>query len=325
MTDPNNFKAAWWLSNCHAQTIWPSKFRKLETPATINERIELADGDFLDLFWINKFESTPIVILLHGLGGSIHSHYIKGIIPVLSAMGLRVCLVHARSAAGVVNRLPRSYHAGETEDIRQVVHLLKQHDSTTPLIAIGYSIGGSMLLNYLHRYGSDSLINAAVAISVPYDLKESALVLNHKSRTVYQHHILSCLKQTAIKKFLLMQGPATVDQIHNIRSIYEYDQLLTAPLHGFNSADHYYQSCSAKQKLTSIQTHTLLIHAVDDPFMTENSSPTKMNISSEIELNVFDRGGHVGFISNAKSCKANYWLEYRVPKFVSQIINNFIW
>ena len=147
----SGFQPSWWCLNPHLQTIWPFLFRANPSPTYRRQRLDLDDGDFVDLDWIEPTQSAPIVVILHGLGGDSQSHYVRGLVSELSGAGLRSVVLHHRGCSGEPNRLPRSYHAGDSEDIDFLLRRLKAVEPQTPLFAVGYSLGASMLLNWLHQ------------------------------------------------------------------------------------------------------------------------------------------------------------------------------
>ena len=313
------FTPAWWLRHRHLQTIFPNLTRRRMKVDTHHQRLELPDGDFVDLNWTNqhKGRGSPIVIVLHGLGGSIESKYVQSILRETQTNNWRGLLMHFRGASASINRLPRSYHAGDIDDIYYLISKLHLEEPQCAIFVVGYSIGGSVLLNLLGRK-KNLPIKAAIAVSVPYNLHQAAINLDRGFSRIYQTYILRSLKEKTISKFSGTKVPFDVKNISRLKNFREFDDTVTAPLHGFAGVDDYYQRCSAKQYLTRIDIPTLLIHASDDPFMSPQCAPTQLDVSEKITLEVYKRGGHVGFISGRYPWRPIYWLDKRIPVFIRQ-------
>ncbi len=325
MTPHTPFKPAWWLRNSHFQTIWPVLFRKRHKKALrlIAERLELPDGDFLDLVWTGQ-ENKPIVLLLHGLEGSIHSHYAQGLLQSVTQQGWRGVLMHFRGCSGEPNRLARKYHSGETQDLAFVVNTIQSRFPKTPMAAIGISLGGNVLLKWLGETGVNNPLVAAIAISVPYELHKTAQRIQRGFSRFYQWHLLKCLLNRTIQKFQTQACPIDLNKIKTIQTISDFDDYVTAPLHGFSGKDEYYASASCKQYLIKIRVPTLLIHAKDDPFMTTDIIPSSDDLSDCITLEVTEKGGHVGFVSGSYPWKPQYWLDSRAPEFLKRFLGNVL-
>jgi predicted alpha/beta-fold hydrolase len=315
------FKSAWWLPNGHLQTLWPHLFRQKVNSIELNrERLELPDGDFLDLDWIGAGKG-PIVLLLHGLEGSIESHYAKGMLRAIERKGWRGVFMSFRGCSGEVNRLARAYHSGDTTDLSLVIELLRAREPETALAAIGFSLGGNVLLKWLGETGAANPLMAATAVSVPFELAKSVKRISSGFSLVYQKHLLNCLQEKFYSKLeantISMQSFADLPAI---KTIYEFDDKITAPLHGFLSADDYYEKCSSRQFLHAIRTPTLLIQSRDDPFMPEDLLPERYELSPMITLELTEKGGHVGFVTGSAPWRAEYWLEQRIPDYLQAFI-----
>jgi predicted alpha/beta-fold hydrolase len=219
-----------------------------------------------------------------------------------------------RGASGEPNRLPRFYHGGDTADLAFLLNTMKLREPTTKKAVVGVSLGGNVLLKWLGETGSQTLIDAAVAVSVPFQLKNVVQKINKGFSRVYQSHLLEKLRTVFLQKLDVVndQLPLTKQKLYSIKSLYEFDEQITAPLHGFASVNEYYQKSSSRQYLSQIQTPTLIIHALDDPFMTSDTLPTSKELSPDILLELSQYGGHVGFIAE----KRQYWLEQRIPGFL---------
>jgi predicted alpha/beta-fold hydrolase len=314
---PSGFRPAPWLPSRHLQTLWPSLVRPRPGLALRRERLELPDGDFLDLAWTRDGE-RPIVLVLHGLQGGLRSHYSASLVRSLERSGFQVCFMHFRGCSGEPNRLPRGYHSGETGDARHVIDAIRQRPSRQPLFAVGVSLGGNVLLKYLGEVGSQTPLAAAVAVSVPFDLANASQTLQRGLARIYQHHLLrSCVRATAAK-FARIAPPFPLPNLRRLASLYEFDEAITAPLHGFASAADYYARSSSRAFLRSIRIPTLIIHARDDPFMTPDAVPMAAELSGAVTLELSAHGGHVGFIAQGDGLRVRYWLDERIPAFLAR-------
>ena len=321
MNDIRCFKPAWWLPNSHAQTLWPYLFQKKLRLHLARERLELPDGDFIDLCWTDQ-QSDTIVMIIHGLEGSIDSHYARGIIPALYGLGWRAVFMHFRGCSGEHNRLSRGYHSGDTGDIKYLVDTLHHRYPDANLIAVGYSLGGNALLKYLGENTDRRPLKGAVAVSVPFELASGALRLETGFSRVYQRHLLKRLQGKIISKFTGRQAPLPLDRVPDLDTFMRFDDAITAPLHGFQDVHDYYTRSSSRQFLKNIRVPTLIIHAQDDPFLTPDAIPAAKELSGEISFELSKRGGHVGFISGNNPFKPAYWLEQRIPEFIQEVIGN---
>lgn len=319
MITQSTFKPAWWLRNRHAQTIWPSLFRKRPKLSLIRERLELPDGDFLDLDW-TETNAGPIVLLLHGLEGNDESHYAKSLLKHLSQLGLQAVIMYFRGCNGEMNRLPRAYHSGETGDVDYVVSQLIARFPGRPIYAMGVSLGGNVLLKWLGETGQTNPLAGAIAISVPFDLANAADQLNRPGSRIYQRHLLDKLQNSLKQRLAHMSLPIDKDKALTCKTLRQYDDLVTAPLHGFSDADDYYSKSSSRQYLSAIQTPTLILHAKNDPFMTAAAIPAADELSDRVTLEMAQNGGHVGFISGYIPFRPRYWLEHRISKFFADQI-----
>ncbi|WP_058533325.1 hydrolase [Legionella saoudiensis] len=320
----SEFKPAWWLTNKHGQTLYRTLTNRLQAPIDFNERIELPDGDFIDLAWaINGLSSeSPLVILLYGLGGSVNSAYVAGLLAAFNKFGYRGMLMHFRGASGEPNRLPRAYHGGDTADLSYVLELLKTREPKTPKAAVGISLGGNVLLKWLGESGSEALIDAAVAVSVPFQLHDVVSHINKGFARVYQANLLQRLRAVFLQKLDIVncQLPITEERLLSLKTLYDFDQQITAPLHGFASVEDYYQKASSRQYLNGITVPTLIIHALDDPFMTPATIPGVSELSENVILELSQHGGHVGFITGKNKHQSKCWLEQRINYFFNGLL-----
>jgi len=312
-----------WISNANMQTIWPNYFRKQPRLSLDSRRISLSDGDFLDLCLVNTpqgiSESKGLVFILHGLGGSINSHYVRSLMYAMQRNHFEPIFLSFRGASGVPNKKPFSYHAGKADDVAFTIDLILQENPFKKIFAIGISIGGSILINYLGNYKIKNPLTGAVAVSVPYDLYETAMFLNRGFSKNYQRYIMNSLKQDLKTKFKHIDCPIDLDKALNQNNLYDFDDVATAPLNNFNGARDYYEQCSAKQYLKNIEVPTLLIHAKDDPFMPATSIPTENNFSEFVNLELYEKGGHVGFIEGKTPWQPTYYLDRRIPSYFDSL------
>jgi len=313
------------LQNRHIQTLFSTFFRKDLKLNFESEIFELDDGDFVDCYWINKpkrNDGKPIVILFHGLEGSYKSPYIQGAMSALDKDNFSCVLMHFRGCSDKQNRLPRLYHSGDTADAKAWITNLSNIYTKSKLYAIGYSLGGNMLLKLLGEWKDNSLLSGAISVSAPMQLDISAKTINQGFSKLYQYHLLSHLKKALLKKYTKYPMESIIglkqENINNIDTIWEFDHLFTAKIHNFGTAKEYYKQSSAKQYLKDIQTPTLIIHAIDDPFMDKEILPNKDEVSNYITLEVSPHGGHVGFVSGT-ILKPTYWLDNRIVAYFKDI------
>lgn len=309
-----DFKPAWWLRSAHLQTIWPSLFRHTRPLQVTWERLELADGDFIDLAWRRR--EGPLVLLIHGLEGSLQSHYATPMLRQLEEQGFSTVFMHLRGCGREPNRLDRSYHSGATEDLSEVLLQLGARGER-PDALVGISLGGNLLLKYLGENGRDAATRAAVAISVPFRLATAASHMERGPARIYGRYLLNKLLRSYREKFSHRPPPLEVN-IDRIDSIYAFDQQITAPLNGFDGADDYYHRCSCIGYLKRIETPTLILHALDDPLMQPDAVPQLKELGPGVTLEQCRHGGHVGFIQGHVPGRPRYWLEQRVPAFLKQ-------
>jgi len=314
----SEFQASWWLKNPHMQTLWSPLFRRTEPVQTRLQRLELDDGDFIDLDWVlakNKQPSSPVLLLLHGLEGSADSVYIQNLLHSIKPYNWNTVVMNFRSCSRELNRLPRSYHSGETKDLTQVLEMLKGEFPDSPIIATGFSLGGNVILKYLGENKEKSMIDIAATVSVPFLLAKASLRMDKGFSRFYRNRLLGELKQKTRKKInkhgaeILPAGEA----LNNINTFYEFDDQITAPLHGFKNADDYYQRCSCRSFLKTIARPTLILHAEDDPFMTGDVIPRENELSAEVTLELSFNGGHVGFISGKSPWQSFSYIDRKIP------------
>ncbi len=322
MLTQSAFQPAAWLRNPHAQTLWAGVIRRMPGLPISRERIELPDGDFIDIDWRTADSGNPqgpIVVILHGLTGSIESKYARGQMNALHAIGCRSVLMNFRGQSGELNRLPRSYHSGDTGDVDYLVRLLRRREPNTPIAVIGYSLGGNVLLKWLGEQGSEAPVVTGVAVSPPFDLAKCAIAINKGLSRGYQNKLLKELRHKVREKFDgPMDAPFELPNLEELTDFFSYDDAITAPLHGFRDVTHYYQEASCIGYLHNIRVPTLAIHALDDPFMSPDIVPREDQISDQLRVEVSPQGGHVGFVASNRFGGPHYWLEERIPQWLAE-------
>ena len=311
------FKPAWWLPGPHAQTLWPVMRRPRRPLALRHEQLELPDGDALELAHLGDHDA-PRVLILHGLEGSLHSHYANGLLYALDQAGYNATFMFFRGCNGQPNRLPRSYHSGDTEDPRFIIDFLNRTRGPVAA-AVGYSLGGNVLLKYLGEEGEACPLRAAVAVSVPYRLDQASERLDRGASRLYQRYLLSSLKRNYKRKSEKIRALQKVD-VGEIKTFREFDDRVTAPLHGFRDADDYYRRASSRQFLPGIGVPTLLLHALDDPFMYPHTAPEPGELSRSTRLLLYPRGGHVGFVSGALPGREAYVAEKVIVDYLREAL-----
>lgn len=307
----SSFHPPYWLRNPHLQTIIASQLLKPVPVESQRERLELPDGDFLDI----NLGRQPgdIVAIFHGLAGSVQSSYIRGVFQTLQHAGFRPVLMHWRGCSGEPNRLPRAYHSGASDDIRWFVDYLAGRFPDNRLYALGYSLGANALLKYLGESGAQSRLSGAMAVSPPLVLQEGANKLNQGVARLYQRHLLRLMRRHHEQKRTLypeLELPPATDQLD---SLWKFDDTITAPLHGFDGAVDYYQQCSARQFLPAIDLPTRILCARDDPFFTPDILPGIGELSRNTTLELSRTGGHVGFLEGRER-----WLDTHVANVLQE-------
>lgn len=322
----STFVPAWWLNNPHLQTIYPSLLRQAPSPILRRERLITPDNDFIDLDFCGE-GNQPLVILLHGLAGSSQSGYIKGLQPALLKQGFRSVALNFRGCSGDYNHSSRCYHSGETGDIDFLYRTLRHREPKTPMAAIGFSLGGNVLLKWLGEQGNNIDLFAATAVSVPLVLSECASKLDSGFSKLYRANLLGelkdylRLKQQHLESLGIKNEAEIIKQLGDLKAItsfWQYDQRVIAQLYDFKDVNDYYHRSSSRQFLQSITVPTLLIQSKDDPFMTAEVIPDLNELSPSVSLEITQAGGHVGFVTGNNPFKAEYWLEQRIPEFLQQ-------
>lgn len=307
-----------WLYNGHLQTIIPSLFRKVRGVPFKRERIATIDDDFLDLDWL-KSGNEKLVIISHGLEGDSQRPYVKGMAKVFHAAGWDVVAWNFRGCSGEVNKNLRFYHSGSTEDLHTVVLHALEVGNYREVALIGFSLGGNLTLKYLGE-DTDKLPNeilGSAVFSVPLHLHSSSIKISQRRNRIYSRRFLKKLKQKVEAKSQLMPDQLTVTHFDNIRSLEDFDDFYTAPLHGFENAQAYYEACSAIRFIDKINVPTLIVNAANDPFLSPECYPTEqVKGHPYVHLEIPAEGGHCGFpLYNAKGM---YWSEIRALEFLER-------
>ncbi len=310
-----------WLRNRHAQTVYSSlPWAWRSWPELRREALKLPDGDVTAVDWLVAGDSlpttTPLLVVLHGLEGSAESPYARMLVEAAFQHGWRACVLHFRDCGDYRNLLPRRYHAGETNDLRHFLKTLEVAGDTGPLLAVGFSLGGNVLMKYLGESGDDTPLRAACGVSVPLDLHECAKALNKGLSKGYQRYLLKRMKRSVAQKFDRHTAAFDWDRAMNARNFAEFDDAVTAPLHGFQNGVDYYDKCSSTHFLRAIQRPTLIVNALDDPFMTPGVIPHRDRLSHEVSLEIAEHGGHVAFIDGGTPWKPTFYLPGRLIGFL---------
>jgi len=298
--------AAWWLPGGHLQTIYGAKLarRKGARPRWRRERWTTPDQDFIDVDWLettNQDAEAPLLVLFHGLEGSSRSHYAQALAAEAKCRGWRMVLPHFRGCSGELNRAPRAYHSGDHAEIQWVLTQLRAQHSAG-LVAVGVSLGGNALMHWAGLQGkrARNVLDGAVSVCSPLDLTSSGHALGRGfNRWVYTPMFLRTMKAKARLKAQQHPGLFDIDAALGARTLHEFDNAFTAPVHGFKDVADYWHRASAKPLLKSIEVPALVLNALDDPFVPVSSLPSPRDVSSNVTLWQPARGGHVGFVGGA--------------------------
>jgi len=317
------FQPPWWLRRAHAQTVGARLLRPRGGVRLRRERLTTPDGDFLDLDWATVEAvppaDGPLVVVLHGLEGSASSKYALETYRRLAGQGIAAVGLNFRSCSGELNRAPRLYHSGETEDLRFVVGLLTARNPARPLGAIGFSLGGNVLLKFLGEEataGRRPALVAVAVVSVPYDLAAGARHMETGLARGYVWRLLRSLQRKVRAKADVLAGHIDAPRALAATTFREFDDAATAPLHGFRDASDYYTRSSSARFLAHIAVPTRLIHALDDPFLPAAAFPVaEIRRNPALDARVSKAGGHVGFVTGTPWAP-RFWAEACAAEFV---------
>ncbi len=321
------YRSPWWLPGGHAQTIYAAALGRLRPaqsrgPALRRVRWDTPDGDFIDVDLLDapagSSADTPMVVMFHGLEGSSRSHYARAMMRALAARGWRGALPHFRGCSGEPNRLPRAYHSGDSAEIGFLLSQLHAlaAASQAPLYACGVSLGGNALLKWLgeQRGAARDLVAACAAVSPPLDLAAAGDHLARGGNRIYTRMFLATMKHKSGAKLARFPGLFDAGAMQRARNLREFDDVVTAPLHGFRDVDDYWTRASAKPWLAAIEVPTLLLSARNDPFLPERALPGPSQVSAAVQLELLPHGGHVGFVSGGFPGHLD-WLPSRLLSF----------
>lgn len=315
--EETRYKPNIFMRHAHVHTIVPSLFRKVPFTYATRERVELTDGDFVDVD-ISRQGNKKAVLLCHGLEGSSRSQYVLGMAKALLPLGVDVLAVNHRSCSGEMNRLPRMYHHAAFEDMAEV--LQKYAPNYDEIALVGFSLGANLIVHFLAdlaKQKSNPLkakIKAAVCFSAPLDLVEGVEVIHQANNKLYHDRFLKSIKKKmALKQNILVD--LNLKPLSEIKTLNDLDDHYTAPLHGFKDGHDYHVQASCYQKLPSIEIPTLIIQALDDPFLSEGCFPIQAAKESKmLHLQLPKYGGHVGFSAKGEV----YWSEQQAINFLQK-------
>lgn len=326
------FCAPWWMPGGHLQTVW----RKLyATPQLIRHRrrIELRDGDFIDVDFESSASATadsskPLVFLLHGLAGSSGSPYVLSMQHELSRQGFESAAMNLRGCSGEFNRLAVAYHSGCSHDVEEVMdNLLAAMPATQQLMVIGYSLGANVLIKWLSETRHKARVLAGVSVSNPFLLALCCGRMNSGIAFWYGRYFLSRLRRDLDAKrqhfeqsgqHQQLQVIQALGSLQSLKTLWDFDDAVTAPLHGFNGARDYYDRCSSRQFLPTAGVPLLIVHGRNDPIIPPAALPEPGEAGAAVYAEVLNEGGHVGFIGNGQ----RHWLERRIVHYLQQHLAN---
>jgi len=328
-----------WLPGRHLQTIWPSLLAPKPLPAYHRERWDTPDGDFIDLDWAlldrhnaadkalgNSADTSarsaprPLLALFHGLEGNSDSHYSRTLMAAANDRGCDGVVIHFRGCSGELNRMPRAYHSGDSDEadwvLRRISARRSQDGSPGLLLTAGISLGGNVLLKWLGERGNAAdFVAAAAAVSPPQDLHAGAIRLSRGFNRLYALNFLVTLRRKSVAMLERHPGLFDAKQVAASRDFFDFDELVTAPLHGFKSARDYWQRSSCRQFLGGITVPTLIINALNDPFLPVQALARPAEVSSAVSLHYPREGGHVGFLQGAPPGRLNWLAEQLFAHF----------
>jgi predicted alpha/beta-fold hydrolase len=317
------YTPAWWVPGRHAHTLWGRLFRRPPRLKTRLERWATPDDDEVE---VHRLDATrrdvPRLLLLHGLEGTIRSNYIQGTLALAQQRGWAADVLIFRGCGTRMNRQRRIYHSGETSDLQLVVERVTKENPGQPIVLAGFSLGGNVLLKWLGEHGSalPSQVRAAAAISVPYDLEAGARQIEHGFSRIYTYHFLRSLMEKARAKLRAYPDLFDDSRLQGARTLYDFDDIVTAPVHGFHSAHDYYTRSSSLQYLSRVRVPTLLLNALDDPFVPRDTLDAVLMVSRENEVlstEFYPHGGHVGFVGGSTPFRSHYFAELRLVEFLN--------
>jgi hypothetical protein len=313
----STYRAPWWLPGGHAQTLYGTLFAHAKI-GWKRERWDTPDGDFIDVDRLPGAAGAPLVVLFHGLEGGSGSHYACALARELARRGWRGAVAHFRGCSGEPNRLRRAYHSGDADEIGWILRRMRTESKAGPLFALGISLGGNALLKWLGEDGSASqVLTAAAAVSAPVDLMAAGDALGRGFNLVYTYHFLMTMRRKAEEKLARFPDLFDAQAMRRAGTLRAFDDVVTAPLHGFRDTDDYWTRASSKPVLARIRVPTLLLNARNDPFMPATSLPGPSDVSAAVRLDFPEEGGHAAFVSGAFPGDIG-WMPRRVTAFFEE-------
>ena len=315
-----NYPAPLWLPNGHLQTIYPAICIAKPAIAFRRERWDTPDGDFVDVDFVDGRPGAPFVVLFHGLEGSSDSHYARAMMAAVAARGWSGAVPHFRGCSGEANRAPRFYHSGDAAEIDWIVRRLHARSGGGKFYATGVSLGGNALLRWLGESQHQAeFVDAACSVSAPLDLAQGGVSLSRGFNRVYTRMFLQTLKPKCVAKLKQFPGLFDLDALHAARDLYAFDNVVTAPLHGYRNTDDYWDRASAKHVLNDITVPTLVLNALNDPFLPGRHLPRCA--AAPVLLDYPAHGGHVGFAVGRLPGRLD-WLPQRLIHFLEAATND---
>ena len=323
------YRAPWWLPGGHAQTIYAMLAAPWPRVAYRRERWDTPDGDFIDLDWTVEpsavsgqpsaaTDTAPLVVLFHGLEGSSRSPYALALMAAVRDRGWRGVVVHFRGCGGELNRLPRAYHSGDSAEVDWILRRLRPQNPR--LFAVGISLGGNALLKWLGETGAPAaaVVDGAAAVSAPVDLMAAGDALDRGFNLLYVRHFLSTMKRKSLAQLARYPGLYDAARVRAAGTLREFDDIVTAPLHGFRNTDDYWTRASGKPGLRGIRVPTLIANARNDPFLPAEALPRTGDVSDAVVLEQPEEGGHAGFVSGRFPGRLD-WIPGRVLEFFHNV------
>jgi predicted alpha/beta-fold hydrolase len=295
------YAAPWWLPGGNLQTIYASLLASAGDLRFRRERWTTPDGDFVDVDDVAGDAGAPLVVLFHGLEGSSRSHYALALMRALAHRGWRGAVAHFRGCSGEPNRLPRAYHSGDSAEIDWMLRRFRSQAGGAPLLAVGVSLGGNALLKWLGEQGGEAcaVVAAAASVSAPLDLMAAGDALGRGFNLLYTRAFLATLRRKSTAKLAQYPGLYDREAVLRARTLRAFDNVVTAPLHGFRNTDDYWRRSSSKPWLSRVRVRTLLVNARNDPFLPDHALPSSSEVSAEVQCEFPDEGGHAGFVTGA--------------------------
>ncbi len=322
LIEPSTYQPPAILRNRHLHTIYAYLSRRANGVTYQRSRVDTPDHDFLDID-LSRVGSQTLLIIAHGLEGSADSTYVKSLVKAANARQWDVAAVNMRGCSGLPNNLYSSYHSGKTDDIALAIRYLQQQFGHEQLLLAGFSMGGNIMLKYAGESGKgiDPAIKAVACLSTPCDLRSAAFELSKSGNRLYMSRFLKTLKQKLLAKLeRFPDSPVSAIQVKKARDFFDYDNLYTAPAHGFTDAEAYWHQCSSKRFITQIEIPALVVNALDDPFLGKDCYPFDLAGSqAQFFLETPRFGGHVGFVTKI-SGRGEWWHESRILDFLNTYV-----